>query len=448
MNSILQRSPHAERAPGLFKYAVYALAISVFLVRPGFAQEEPPHHPRPVTPLAELLKEAEQNNPQIQAAQEGWQAAKQVPPQVTALPDPQVQLQQVNVGSPRPFAGYTTSDFAYVGLGASMDIPYPGKLKLRGEVAKRDADIANNRSDSVSRAVLAEIKAAYFQLGYLAKTLALLQDDGLLLKQIEQASEARYRTGMGSQQDVLQAQVQKTKLLREISMHHLETGKVQTRLKQLLNRPQSAPDIEASSLAETPLDTTFDQLLSALQAQNPDLAATQNAIAREKVRVDAAHKDFYPDFNIGYMFDRTDPEHFRSYNQITFGIKIPLHYEKQRSELAQAEAELSRSRDEHEAQSQQAVSDLHQQYLIAEQAADVLKIYREGLIPQSHAAVQSGLAAYRSNRQDFQPLLTSYLDVLHLEQEKWQSVADHETALARLEQMTGLPLRPQSAGKE
>jgi len=448
MNILLQRDPRAVRAPGLIKSAAYALAISAFLVRPVLAQGTPPHYPRTITPLAALLEEAEQNNPQIQGARDGGKAAKQVPSQVSALPDPQFQLQQVNVGSPRPFAGYSDSDFAYVGLGASQDIPYPGKLRLRGEAARRDADIADNRSDSLSRAVLAEVKAAYFQLEYLAQTLTLLQDDGRLLKQIEQAAEARYRSGQGSQQDVLQAQVQETKLLRDISMHHLEAGKVQTRLKQLLGLPQSSPDIEPSSLKETPLDTPFDQLLSALQAQNPDLAAAQNTVAREKVRVDAAHKDFYPDFSIGYMFERTDPSHFRSYNQITFGIKIPLHYEKQRSELAQAEAELSRSRNEHEAQSQQIAADLHQQYLIAQQTADVLKIYSEGLIPQTRAAVQSGLAAYRNNRQDFQALLTSYLDVLRLEQEKWQSVADHETALARLEQMTGLQLRPESAGME
>ncbi len=448
MNFKLQRGPRARRAPGFIKSAACALTISAFLAPPGFAQGAAPQHAAPVTTLATLLKEAEQNNPQLLAARDSLQAAKQVPAQVSALPDPQFQLQQVNVGSPRPFAGYTNSEFAYVGVGASLDILYPGKLKLRGEVAKRDADIASNRSDSVSRTLFAEIKAAYFQLGYLAETLTLLQDDGRLLKQIEQAAESRYRSGQGTQQDVLQAQVQETKLLRDISMHHLEAGKVQTRLKQLLNRPQSSTDIEPATLTETPLDTTFDQLLSALQSQNPDIAATQNAIAREKVRVDAAHKDFYPDFNVAYMFERTDPSHFRSYNQITFGIKIPLHYEKQRSELAQAEADLSRSRNEHEAQSQQTAADLHQQYLIAEQAADVLKIYREGLIPQTRAAVQSGLAAYRSNRQDFQSLLTSYLDVLRLEQEKWQSVADHETALARLEQMTGLPLRPESMGKD
>ena len=86
--------------------------------------------------LSELLKEAEQNNPQIQAGRQGTQAARQVPAQVTALPDPMFQIQQVNVGSPRPFAGYTNSEFAYIGLGASQDIPYPGKLRLRGEIAQ------------------------------------------------------------------------------------------------------------------------------------------------------------------------------------------------------------------------------------------------------------------------------------------------------------------------
>lgn len=246
---------------------------------------------------------------------------------------------------------------------------------------------------------------------------------------------------------MLQAQVGETKLLRDISMHHLEAGKIQTRLKQFLNRPQSSADIETSSLTETPLDTSFDQLVSALQAQNPDLAATQNMIACEKIRVDAAHKDFYPDFNIQYMFQRTDPSQFRAYNMFTFGIKVPLHYGKQRAELAQAEAELSRSRNEHEAQSQQIASDLHEQYLIAAQTADVLKIYREGLIPQARGTVQAGLAAYRNNRQDFPSLLNSYLEILRLEQERWQNVADHETALARLEQMTGLSLRP-AATKE
>jgi len=51
------------------------------------------------------------------------------------------------------------------------------------------------------------------------------------------------------------------------------------------------------------------------------------------------------------------------------------------------------------------------------------------------------LAAYQSNKQDFQALLAAFLDVLRFDQEYWQNVAEYETAIARLEQMTGLSLR-------
>ena len=54
--------------------------------------------------LADLIAEAERNNPQIQAARHGWQSAQQIPTQVSTRPDPQFVLQHVSVGSPRPFA--------------------------------------------------------------------------------------------------------------------------------------------------------------------------------------------------------------------------------------------------------------------------------------------------------------------------------------------------------
>jgi cobalt-zinc-cadmium efflux system outer membrane protein len=100
------------------------------------------------------------------------------------------------LGSPRPFAGYTNSDFAYVGLGVSQDLPYPGKLRLRGEIAKKDADVTQQKYESVRRAILAAVKMAYFKIAYLAKRQTILVGDGELLQQVEQSAESRYRNGM------------------------------------------------------------------------------------------------------------------------------------------------------------------------------------------------------------------------------------------------------------
>ena len=446
MFSIARKNPVARLCCAAHIRSLCVIFLSVVLGGNVFAQDSVSSHAGAVTPLSDLLAEAEKSNPQIEAARQGWQAAKQVPTQVSTLPDPQFNLQHVSVGSPRPFAGYTNSDFAYIGLGVSQDIPYPGKLRLKGEIAKRDADVSQQQIESVRRAVLAELKAAYFQLAYLSKTLTILEQDGELLKQVEQAADARYRSGMGTQQDVLQAQLQKTKLLREIAMHHLQVGKLEAHLKQLLNRSQGSSDIETADLTETPLAQNYEGLLAAAQAQNPELAGAQKMIEKQSLQVDLARKNFYPDFNVQYMWQRTDPTQFRAYYMLSFGLRVPIYRgRKQRPELAQAEAEQLRARSEFQMQSQQVASELRSQYVIAQQTSEVLKIHREGLSPQARSEFQAGLAAYQSNKQEFQALFTAFLDVLHLDEDYWQNIAEYETAIARLEQLTGLSLRGEGA---
>ena len=422
--------------------SAWILAILLFLLAPAVSRAQESSSRGEAASLANLLAEAERNNPQIQAARHGWDAAKQVPTQVSTLPDPQIVVQQFSVGSPRPFAGYTNSDFAYIGFGFSQDIPYPGKLRLRGEIAKKDADVTQERFESVRRAMLAEVKRTYFQLGYLSERRTILDSDRELLRQIEESAEARYRSGMGNQQEVLQAQLEQTKILREITANQLEIGKIQAAIKQLLNRLQSSPDIETATLSETPLSYTYDELLAAATANNPDIAGMQKVVERQKLQVDLAKKDFYPDFNLQYMWQRTDPAQYRAYYMLTFGIRIPIYRgRRQRPELAQAEADQDRARSESEAQSQQVAFELRQQFVSADKSAELLKIYRDGLLPQARAELQAGLATYQSNREDFQALLASFLDVLKLDQEYWETLSEHETSLAQIEEATGLSLR-------
>jgi outer membrane protein TolC len=418
---------------------VLAVFLLVFAASSVRAQNAPAGEP---AKLADLLTEAEKNNPQIRAARHAWESAKQVPTQLSTLPDPQVVLQQMNVGSARPFAGYTNSDFAYFGVGFSQDLPYPGKLRLRGEIAGKDADATQQKVESIRRAVLAAVKMTYFQLGYLAERQKILGEDGQLLQQVEQAAEARYRNGMGNQQDVLQAQLERTKLLREITMNQLEFGKVQSELKNLLNRSQSSSDIETAELSESTPAYNFDQLLTEAKANNPDLTGMQKMVERQGLQVDLAKKDFYPDFNVQGMWQRTDPSQYRAYYQFTVGMRIPIYRSRrQRPELAQAESDRDRAKSEYEMQSQQTAFQLREQFLSAEKSAELLKIYREGLIPQARAELQAGMAAYQSNRQDFQALLASFLDVLKLDEEYWQTLSEHETALAQMEEVTGVTLR-------
>jgi len=387
------------------------------------------------------VEEAERNNPQIRAARHAWQAATQTPTQVATLPDPQVVVQQLSVGSPRPFAGYSNSDFAYIGLGISQDLPYPGKLRLRGEIAAGEAASARFRAEAVRRAVIEQLKSTYFRLASVQQTLAILARDGEVLEQIEKITEAHYRVGRGNQQDILKAQLQRTKLLREVATNQQEKGSLEAQLRKILNRPPESADLETEALTETSLPYASDDLLARVRAENPEVGVEHERVGRQGLQVELARKDFLPDFNLQYMWQRTGPQ-FRDYSVLTFGVRLPIYRRrKQQPELAQAVEELNRSRREYEAQVQQAYFDVRDQFLAAETSARLLKIYREGLIPQATASFQSGLAAYESNRADFESLLTSFLDVLNFDLEYWRTLGDHEIALARLEKLTGVTLR-------
>jgi cobalt-zinc-cadmium efflux system outer membrane protein len=394
----------------------------------------------PPTALSALLDEATQNNPDILAARRGWQAATQIPSQVSTPPDPQVTVQHVSVGSPRPFAGFSNSDFGYIGFGISQDLPYPGKLKVKGEAAQQDAAVSRTKLEGVRRSILRQVKEAYFQIAYVQQTLEVLDRNGKLLEQIERIADARYRVGEGSQQDILKAQLERTKLLREVAHHHELMETQQAQLRKLLNRLPGSPDISTEQLVETPLRYTSEELLAKVRTENPDVTGQQEMVKRQSLQVEIARKDRYPDFSVQYMWQHT-AEQFRDYYMLSFSARIPIYRRRKLNpEMNQAVEELNRSRREYESQVQTAYFDIRNQYIAAETASQMLKIYREGLIPQALATYQAGLASYQTGTLDFESLFSTFLDVLGFDGEYWKTLMEHEAALARIEQITGLPL--------
>lgn len=388
--------------------------------------------------VTDLVDEAAHHNPDIVAALRAWQAAAQVPTQVSTLPDPQVTVQQFSVGNPRPFAGFGNSSFAYIGFGVSQDVPYPGRLRLRGEAAQVDADVARQKFETIKRSVFQQVKETYFQIVYLEQTLRVLERNRAVLEQITKIADARYRVGQGSQQDVLKAQLHQTRLLADIAHHHQLMETAQAQLRKLLNRSPGSPRIAARPLVETPMHYTSDELLAKVRNKDPQVISHQEMVKRESLQVELARKDRYPDFNVQYMWQHTG-ERLPDYYMLTVSARLPIYRRRKLNpELTQATEELNRSRHEYESQVQTAYFEVRDEYVAAQTASEVLKIYHDGLIPQALATYQAGLAAYQSGRLDFETMLSSFLDVLNFDIEYWKTLADHETALSRIEQVTGV----------
>lgn len=415
-----------------FVTATFVIAATFY----AFGQEPPANT---FTPLSQLLAEAEANNPQMSAADHEAKAARQMVSQATALPDPRFTYQQLSVGSPKPFAGYTNSDFAYVGVGASQELPYPGKLRLRGQVAERDAH-TKHVEIAVTRTNIADaVKSDYLQLAYLQQTLGILRQNEAVLDQLIQDATAHYRVGQGMQQDVLEAQLNRTKIVREITMHHRQMGQAQAHLKSLLNRDQTSPDIVTENLNENLLKLASTDLLALVRQNNPQVQVDASTIRKQDAQVTSAKREGKPDFEFGYIYQNTDRK-YRDYYMLTFDVRFPRK-KRVDAEIAEAQEKLIASQKTLDAHLQQQLAQVQQLYVQASSDEEQLKEYREGLVPQSDAAYRATLSAYASNKEQFTHVLSYFTDLLNLKLEYAQTLLDHEMALAHLESLTGATLR-------
>ncbi len=391
------------------------------------------------TPLTQLLAEAAANNTQISAANHSWKAATYLARQVTTLPDPQFTVQQLNVGSPKPFAGFSNSDFAYIGFGASQDLPYPGKLRLRGDVANREAETQHAQEDVVRTSIGEQVKLLYLRLAYLEATLSILGRNDEVLRQLIENGLSRYSVGLGSQADVLKAQLEHTKILREITMHHQEMGQLEADLKQLVHRSQDSADIRPEQLTVTRFEYTAEQLQALVREHNPAVHMGANAVQKQEAQLKSVQREGKPDFNVGYIFQLTGSG-YRDYYMLTVNMRLPRR-KRIEAEIAEAVEQLDRSKQERDSQMQQQLSEVQKQYVAVTSTTELLKEYQEGLIPQAEMAFHSEESAYQSNKQQFAPVLSSLLDVMTFQHDYQQAIFDHETALAHLETLTGASLR-------
>lgn len=418
----------------LARFLASMLAVTIALG--AFGQESPANSP---TPLSELLTEAAQNNSQITAADYAWQAAKQVPRQVGTLPDPTFTYQGFSVGSPKPFAGYTTSNFAYIGIGASQELPYPGKLHLRGEVAKRQADVMNMELGATTASVADAVKVDYIHLAYLEEALGILRENERVLDQLIQDATAHYQVGQGLQADVLQAQVERTKIVREITSNNEQRGDTEAHLKALLHRDQSSLDIVAEHLAANPLRLTSAELLQMVRQRNPQVQVDTSSINKQNAALASAKREGKPDFGLAYMYQQNDRK-YPDYYMFTLNVRLPRSA-RVKAEVAEAAENLAQSKETLDAHLQQQLAQVKQGYVTVTNDEELLKEYREGLIPQSDAAYRSTLNAYASNRDVFTHVLLYFVNVLNMKLDEAQVLADHETTLAHLETLTGATLR-------
>jgi len=148
-------------------------------------------------PVSTLVEEALRNNREILAAQKKVEALRQRPASESSLPDPKLSLAWASNGAPWPGSGLGIYLTSYIGLLVSQEVPAPGKRRLRGEIADKEAAAAFSEYRATRLSVVWRLKQAYQLMNHAVDSLYYLDRQQELLNGMLRTAESRYAAGRG-----------------------------------------------------------------------------------------------------------------------------------------------------------------------------------------------------------------------------------------------------------
>lgn len=383
--------------------------------------------------LDSLIEEFTQRNPEIKVARARWEAAKAVVPQVQTLPDPKLQIGYQRMPMVPPAVQGTIYGFG-------QEIPFPGKLRLRGEVAMKEAERLEQEYGATRLRLVANLKQAYFDLHFVHKSIEIVEKNKALLIQFEKTAKARYSVGQAAQQDVFRAQVEISRVLDRLAVLEQQKESLHAAINRLLNRPPAGPLGTPVEIQVPLLTVSLPELSRRAETFSPILLASTKGIERSEQAVSLARRQFYPDFDLSALGTRNDLINDNGY-QVMLGIKIPLFYEtKQRQGVNEALAGLAGAREDLTTTRQDLLFQVKDGFVQAQRAERLITILRDAIIPQATLALQAAQAGYAVGKVDFLTLLNSLLTLQESQLELHGEMVAHEKSVARLEAVTGGPL--------
>jgi outer membrane protein TolC len=350
-----------------------------------------------------LVAEALEKNPDLAVVRQEAAAARARVSPAGALPDPMFSVTYENDGVSPSLGVEPMTRLSFM---AQQAFPFPGKLALAGKVASADAGRGATRPERVALTLEGAVRRAYADLLEAREDLKLVDEQIATWRDIEEDIRVRYSAGLGTQQDVLRAQGERTRLLQQRRRDEAAEKSAVSALNQLLYRPARSPlptkkELIPGALPGVPAGREF--LEEAMKA-TPELKDAALAVDRAKLAADLARRNLKPDFvaSAAYMNRGGLPLMW----SLGAGVSIPLWAgKKQRPLIVEAEA-LGEAASAAEISLRRQVEARTEERLIRlEQIADEAKLDAEGVLVQDRLSVDSALASYRTGSVPFVTVL-------------------------------------------
>lgn len=390
--------------------------------------------------LPELIQEVLARNPELAAARKQWEASSHRIVQARSLDDPTLSVHLWNF--PQTFNA-TRADNSIFGL--SQNLPFPGKLALKSEIASRSADMAEQAIRAKERELVARLKQAYYDLFLTQKTIQIHHEQVELLRQFFEIANTKFRAGQGSQADVLKAQVEVSVLQQQLPVLEQRQKTAAAMLNTLLDRDSSSPLGLVQEPAQVPIDQPLGDLHSLALSDRPELKAAELDVQRSEQSRALAQRQYYPDFNVAV-------QRFQNYQANDgFGayvaMSIPFAFwskPKHDAGVQEAAAAVAVARAQQHALENLTRFQINDLIAKLKATDQVATLYRTTILPQAEQSLESAKVGYRAGKGSFLDLIDIQRAWRGFQHEYFKAIVDRQHRLSELEQVVGITLDRQS----
>ncbi|OGL40110.1 MAG: hypothetical protein A3C43_00625 [Candidatus Schekmanbacteria bacterium RIFCSPHIGHO2_02_FULL_38_11] len=416
--------------------------ISVFSLSTSLAEEKE----LPSLKLSELIDEALKNNPGIKALKNRFEALSQKPSQEGTLDDPKLMLGITNV--PVDEFGFDSESMTQKEIGISQMFPFPGKLKLRSEIAQKEADAAEKEYHHKVNEISEKVKDVYYELFYIYKTIGITEKNKNLITEFVKIAETKYSVGQGIQQDILKAQVELSKIINEQIGLEQERESAEAMLNSILSRNPQSPVGKPDEFEKTKLKFSIEELMKMAESNMPILLGIKDSVQQFEKSYSLAKKDYYPDFEFNLSYGQRDrlraegmSEDWPDMISATVTINLPIwRSSKLDKKVEETLANKRMAEEQYNSMKNEIYFNLKDIIAEVKKGERLLELYKTGIIPQAAQSLESAMAGYEVNKIDFLTLLDNQITLFNYEIEYYKVLSDYEKKLAKLETMVGMKL--------
>lgn len=395
--------------------------------------------------LPGLVEELLQYNPELKSLVDKINASRDRILQAASLDDPRFMFEVMNV--PTGSGSLSRTPMSGIQLYLRQKVPFPTKLVTRKKIAKsRYYQMVQEYMERMNQLV-GKFKRVYYDYAFTSDAVAIRGQNLRRLTALAAILEARYATGAIPQQDVLKIKLEADEIRSAIIKLNARRKILLARLNTLLMRPAGTSLKILRARSHRRFHKNLSQMVDLAKQSRPWLKKASYQVDEAGHAHTLAKEGLLPDFDfgVGYRIRNRvagDPVIGQDFFSAGVAINIPFLWTlpKHTKQISETKS-LVRSQ-EHIRQNmvQEVIYQVTHIYQDLMQYGSLVRLYRNRILPESVATVDSSLTSYEAGEVDYLNLITSQLALFRNELALVRYRYEYAKRRADLEVAVGRPL--------